>query len=389
MAAHPANHPKATSIRTLVTHFAPAERVPIEIVHRQAGPFQPPALAAELLNSVLNYVLVLNGQRQIVFASSNTLDLVPGSAMEDFVGRRPGEALGCIHAGECEGGCGTSESCSQCGAVNAILASLAGRRDLQECRMTRLINCQQQSLDLLVLARPLHHESGLFSVVSFADVSHEKRRQALERVFFHDLVNLAGGAEMLLEGAVGHAPDELRGDLELSREAVHEMLDEIEAQRDLSAAERDELLVRPREIRLGAFLAKTLALAGRHPVADKKIIKLLAQGPEIVIQTDPHLLQRVVINLVKNAAEASEPGDEVTVACEQTGDAALVSVHNRAAMPREVQLQVFNRSFSTKGPGRGLGTYSVRLLTEKYLRGQVSFSSAADRGTTFTIALPL
>jgi len=53
-----------------------------------------------------------------------------------------------------------------------------------------------------------------------------------------------------------------------------------------------------------------------------------------------------------------------------------------------VQLQVFNRSFSTKGTGRGLGTYSVKLLTERCLKGRVGFTSALGEGTVFQVTLP-
>lgn len=388
MAEHPQNTPMPASSRRLDTHFAPAERVPIEIVHRQARAFQPPALASELLNSVLNYVFVLNPQRQIVFASHNTAELIPNGGMQAALGRRPGEALGCVHANECEGGCGTSEACAHCGAVNAIMASLLGRRDLRECRMTRLINCQQQALDLLILAKPLHHEDGVFSIVSFTDISHEKRRQALERIFFHDLINLAGGAEALLEDTASRAPGDLRGDLELSRDAVHEMLEEITAQRDLAAAEREELAVRLHQVHLRDFLQQALAIIARHPVIQDKELRLLPAGQDVSLVTDPMLLQRVVMNLVKNAAEASRPGEIITVGFDRQDSEARIAVRNPAVMPREVQLQVFNRSFSTKGPGRGLGTYSVKLLTEKYLRGAVTFTSAEGQGTTFTISLP-
>lgn len=38
-------------------------------------------------------------------------------------------------------------------------------------------------------------------------------------------------------------------------------------------------------------------------------------------------------------------------------------------LPLLVQLQIFNRSFSTKGKGRGTGTYSMKLLTKRYLKG--------------------
>ena len=63
-------------------------------------------------------------------------------------------------------------------------------------------------------------------------------------------------------------------------------------------------------------------------------------------------------------------------------------VHNLAVMPRSTQLQMFQRSFSTKGNDRGLGTYSIRLLTERYLKGEVSFTSDEAKGTTFILRLP-
>jgi signal transduction histidine kinase len=57
-------------------------------------------------------------------------------------------------------------------------------------------------------------------------------------------------------------------------------------------------------------------------------------------------------------------------------------------MPESVRLQVFKRSFSTKGSDRGLGTYSIKLLTENYLGGEVGFASEEGNGTTFWVKLP-
>ena len=71
------------------------------------------------------------------------------------------------------------------------------------------------------------------------------------------------------------------------------------------------------------------------------------------------------------------------------GDEVEFWVHNQGHMPRKVQLQVFQRSFSTKGAGRGIGTYSVKLLTERYLGGRVTFTSEPQAGTTFRIRLPV
>jgi sensor histidine kinase regulating citrate/malate metabolism len=56
-------------------------------------------------------------------------------------------------------------------------------------------------------------------------------------------------------------------------------------------------------------------------------------------------------------------------------------------MDKAVQLQIFKRSFSTKGKGRGLGTYSIKLLTENYLDGNAGFESREDIGTIFRVSL--
>ncbi len=55
-------------------------------------------------------------------------------------------------------------------------------------------------------------------------------------------------------------------------------------------------------------------------------------------------------------------------------------------MPPEVQAQVFQRSYSTKGAGRGLGTYAMKLFGEGVLHGEVGFDTGPG-GTVFWIRL--
>jgi signal transduction histidine kinase len=100
------------------------------------------------------------------------------------------------------------------------------------------------------------------------------------------------------------------------------------------------------------------------------------------------LIKRVIGNLVKNAVEAVEAGQTVTLGCLEEEGRLCFSVHNQGEIPRDVQLQIFNRSFSTKGAGRGLGTYSVKLLVERYLQGRVEFTSSPAAGTEFRVILP-
>lgn len=371
----------------LATEFAPAERAPMETVQRQAAMLAQQPLIAELLNSVLNYVLILNQQRQIVFASKNVQELVPGTDLKDLLGKRPGEALGCTHPDE-RNGCGTTSFCTECGAVKTILASLAGRKDCQECRMIRVSRSEEEALDLLVAGTPLTIDGETFSLVAITDISHEKRRRALERIFFHDVINSAGGLEGRALLINKRAPADIREQVEMLRASVHHVLEEILAQRDLVAAEGNELPVDLRPLNSLEVLEKVLQLYAKHPVAENRDLRIAPESVSLDMTTDPRLLRRVVGNLIKNALEASRPGQTVTAGCVEEGDAIRFWVHNPAFMPPDVQLQVFNRSFSTKGSGRGLGTYSVKLLTERYLKGKAGFTSSQESGTVFFVILP-
>ena len=160
--------------RIPITFFAPAKREPIIVLHRQAGQLGRAPLTRSLLNASLSYLFLLNAQRQIVMASENVLELVPGKTMDDIVGLRPGEALGCVHANDCASGCGTTQICRTCGVVRVILSGLEGRRDMQECRLTRVIKGREAFLELRVLATPLVQDRQRFTLLAVEKIGRRR-----------------------------------------------------------------------------------------------------------------------------------------------------------------------------------------------------------------------
>ena len=120
-----------------------------------------------------------------------------------------------------------------------------------------------------------------------------------------------------------------------------------------------------------------------------KIMKLDQDSEEITFLSDVKLMGRVLCNMIKNALEASEKGGEVKIGCRVIADKIRFFVHNSKAIDPDVQLSIFQRSFSTRGAGRGWGTYSMKLLTEKILGGNVSFVSDPANGTTFYADYPV
>jgi hypothetical protein len=166
------------STRNLATEFAPAERVPIEVVQRQRAAIAESPSTRQLLDAVLNHVFILNAQRQIVFASQNVQALLGRQGLDSIIGQRPGEALDCLHARDMEAGCGTSVSCKECGAAKAILAGLGGQKTTMEARLTRIINLTPTALELLVHAVPFEHKGENYVIFSAVPISGEKGGRA-------------------------------------------------------------------------------------------------------------------------------------------------------------------------------------------------------------------
>ncbi len=368
------------------TMFAPAERSSPKTLERQASLFRDSGLLRNFADTVPTLLFVLNENRQIVFVNRLVCEVL---GLEDgfgLIGQRVGEALRCIHARETDGGCGTTESCRECGGVRAALICLRGESNEQECRITR--DEDYGSLDLRISAAPFTIGKELFAVYVATDIADEKRREALEHTFFHDIINTASGLQGFME-VFGEAGEHARPELiAQSRLLVRMLIDEIVAQRELAEAERGEIVLRPVTVTTRALLAGVKSLYEKHAVAGGRSVVIGESMEDLTLEADKALLQRVIGNMVKNALEASRKGETVTIGSSQGEGEVRFWVHNAGAIPRDVQLQIFQRSFSTKGKGRGLGTYSMKLLGEKYLGGKVSFTTSLDDGTTFTFAIP-
>lgn len=370
----------------LSTSFGPAERATPKAIRQQVQTLRALPRLAQLYDAVPDFVMILNAQRQLVFANAALLAVL-GTDRENFAGgERPGEFLDCERSTLTPGGCGTSEFCSTCGAVQVILSSLRGTEAIQECR---IVQRDGGALDFRVWASPLAVDGQAYSIVVAKDISSEKRRQVLERVFFHDLLNMLGivvnATEMIKHTASGSEAYFA----DMAYVAAGRIADLIAAQRQLTRAENYELVVYPVPVNVLDLLRSLATACQVYPIAEDRQVLIDPDAAALEIVSDKTLLSRVVENMIKNALEAIRPGQSVTLSCRKRGRRVEITVHNPGHIPRNDQLQIFQRSFSTKAPDRGVGTYSMRLLSERYLRGKVSFRTSAKHGTTFFASYPL
>jgi signal transduction histidine kinase len=369
------------------SYFAPPERSELQEIAAVHASLAADDELCLLLNIIPEFVMLVNRSRQILLGNRALRDFAAARGCDDFIGLRPGELLACQHALTAPSGCGTGEACRTCGAVESILAALSGNQAENECRILRKTPEGIEALDLKVWGTPYRRHGEDLAIVVAVDISNEKRRKVLERIFFHDILNTAGVisslTELLMEGVV---PFEEAKDTLF--QTAHALVSEIRAQRELLAAENNELTVKETPIHSRLLLESVISTYRNTLLGKKSPIVLGPDLCEVIFYADERLLTRVLGNLLKNALEASDDGSTVTLGCRADREELLLWCNNGGVIPPETQLQIFNRSFSTKEPGRGIGTYSVKLLTERYLKGRVSFISTMEEGTTFTITLP-
>ena len=111
--------------------------------------------------------------------------------------------------------------------------------------------------------------------------------------------------------------------------------------------------------------------------------------PEVVC--NPQQLNQVFLNLLVNAAQAMEQQGTITVKTWAEPGFVCVSVADTGkGMPDEVKQRIFEPFFTTKSAGKGTGlglSISADIIRKHH--GEMNVESKTDKGTTFTVRLPV
>ncbi|AXA36663.1 histidine kinase [Candidatus Sumerlaea chitinivorans] len=339
-----------------------------------------------LLDSVPSVLAVLDNTRRIVYVNQSLQKVARRDCEEEVCGLRLGEVLDCRHAQDPPDGCGSTPACTTCGAVRTITAALQGKSATANARIVRrdgrVFEFQAHSI-------PFKDGGTPYVILSLSDITHENRRATLEYLFGDDVLNLAirihGFAQFLTEVS----PDRLAELKERISNLTGLLVEKIGSYQTLRAAEEGTLTVHPVSLESRGLLEQLVERFRDSDIARDKVLLIRPEAQNVVFSSDRTLLMQALRALTENALEASATGETVTLSCGPTSHGVVFEVHNPSAMSYEAQLQIFVRGFSTKGRGRGLGTYAARLFVESYLGGRVGFVSNAEAGTTFRIELPL
>ncbi len=352
-----------------------------DIIRKQARGILNSTIFRELLQDAPNVIMILNTKRQVIYLNRNPVD--PDKRDQGKQpGQKAGDCLGCINVSKGELGCSSAEFCRVCGFNLAITASEKGRVAENECNIA-LKN--GTSLTLSVHTKPFYFNDERFIFCALENISEKKRRQMLENIFLHDILNTAAVLKGLSEAYEEMPAKRIKMML---GEVAANITDEIQSYKLISNAETHTLAIKHEHVNIRGIIQEVVqSMRSIQKFSNRKIEINHDEGNIITERT---LLRRVLINMLKNALEASNNKNAVQISghLEPESGHAVFLVKNPQLIPKADQLKLFQKSFSTKGRGRGWGTYSIKVLTEKYLEGSVNYSSKTGEGTIFTIRIP-
>ncbi|MEW6015395.1 MAG: ATP-binding protein [Candidatus Zixiibacteriota bacterium] len=217
---------------------------------------------------------------------------------------------------------------------------------------------------------------------------------------FHDLNNIIGGilgrSQIIANRLEGDFSPEkkakIENDLRIIEQSAVDSGEILNRLRQLSRQKREQKKV---VTDIESLIEDTLEMIKPrwrriNEEKGQKVVLTKELEPDVKVLADQSELREVFTNLLLNALDAIPEGGEIAVRSRSKGPEAIVTLSDTGiGIPPEVMDKIFEPFFTTKGEkGTGLGLAITQRIIKEH-GGQLKVESIPQKGTTFTIILPL
>lgn len=344
----------------------------------------------QVLNGMNIMVILLNDRREIIFINDLLRNMLNIKDDSTFLGKRPGNLLKCKFSNISQYGCGYAKECDMCTAKNIVVEVINTGETVEDvASIVSIINGIEITSHFRERVTQICLGDEKFYMAAFLDRSSEVNKTNMERVFFHDILNTASSLYNIIHlMRIENEHYQKDEEIQIIEDYIKSIMDDIEYHRNINKAENNELLIEKGTISINKLITDSITLLSKDEHFREHVIEEENLLVDDTIKTDRRLLNRVLINIIKNALEASNKSEKIRIRVYENQNLLVIEVKNNKVIPVEEQRNIFSKGYSSKGTGRGLGTYGSKLLLNKYLNGDLTFLSNNEQGTTFFIKVP-
>jgi PAS domain S-box-containing protein len=351
----------------------------------------------ELRESEMRYRLILGAAGDGIFGFDADLRLTfINPAASAMLGYPPGALLGAsLHRVHPARNGGAESQCPLCAKARA--GSVAQGIQLFRHSDGRGINVE-------FVSTPLQDGARLAGgVLVFKDVTEREQLQRMKEEFVstvsHELrtpmTSVLGSLQLVLGGAAGEVPPELRELLDIALDNGERLVRIINDILDVDKLESGKMELELAQVSLAGVV--TRSLEAMQPLAEQSGVRLEADSPlpDCWVRADRERLLQVATNLISNAVKFSPRGATVRLSLKRDGQAARVSIADQGpGVPAEFRDRIFQKFAQadasdrrTRG-GTGLGLSICKAIVEQH-GGRIGFDSTPGHGARFYFDLPL
>lgn len=165
---------------------------------------------------------------------------------------------------------------------------------------------------------------------------------------------------------------------------------------NVAMLESGKLRLAKTPVDLNQLVADTVA--EQRPIAGsrRQVIRITKPSSPVIVLADAEKIRMVLDNLVSNASKYTPDGGSIIITLRQTGSLATMAIGDTGVgiQPEDIKKlfqkfsQIDNHINHVGGGSAGLGLYLAKSIVELH-GGQINVTSKPDKGTTFTVELPL
>jgi two-component system sensor histidine kinase BaeS len=219
------------------------------------------------------------------------------------------------------------------------------------------------------------------------ELQESLRRKLISNVA-HELRTPLGAMRSEMEGMMDDIVPLDKKQIQSLYEETGRLKHILEGIEDLAQAEASAMSLEKQIIELKPFLSHIVERFSKL-FTDKGISLKFECDEKLKITADPDKLSQIVINLLSNALKATDRGGNVRIKAGQKESDIFIEIKDTGIGIKRQDLPfVFERFYKVSEGGLGLGLTIVKELVEAH-DGRIEVLSEYEKGTTFTILVPL